>query len=495
MNSLGRPVGIFGGLLILLAYTLYVAATGEPLATLRKEPVFEPKPVSGKYGALGVASCAAQACHGSPEALLGPASLVELADPHAAVSWKSSYFAWTNHDQHANAYRSLESDLSKQIMLRLHRTKPATHDADCLACHANPTLATRTDETSRALHTEGVSCEACHGNADQWRAKHIAWPKQTARGQLYPDGMAKLYDLGVRAETCAGCHVGAPASGDMPLRDVNHDLIAAGHPRLMFEYATFLRNMPPHWTEKDRSRNGHPARPAGYEAQVWLVGQAACAEAALNLSAARAELAAAALTQSARGPELAEFNCFACHHNLKPDSWRAQPGHFEGRKIGGLLWNPSHRFFSTANDDVRSCLEKTLLVEKTISKPEATAALAKDAAEEWRKVRDKFVKPDREMINQTVEFLRPDESFWKKLDWDQAALLYTGLVAVENARRDLRRTRNEDAELTLIDLHRELRLPRILGEQQFNSPIDFKPEALREPFMKLLTDSPAKAPR
>jgi hypothetical protein len=315
--------------------------------------------------------------------------------------------------------------------------------------------------------------------------------------------MVKLYDLGVRAATCAGCHVGAAASGETPLRDVNHDLIAAGHPRLNFEFATYLRQMPPHWTERDRSRDGHPPRPAGYEAQVWLVGQAACAESALSLCAARAMLAAAALKRSenARWPEFAEFNCFACHHDLAPDSWRRQPNYFAGRKVGGLSLNLSRHLIAIADDDdVRACLQKTFLVEKKIADANATAALANDAAGAWRRLRDKFARPDREMINQTIEYMRPDDSFWKKLDWDQAAWLYGGCVAIENARRDpLRRTRNPHVddravEDILADLFRKLRLPRERGET-FDSPKTFTPEGLPDEFMKLFPKAPANAPR
>src|SRR5437870_3137050 len=87
--------------------------------------------------------------------------------------------------------------------------------------------------------------------------------------------MAHLSDPKVRAETCAGCHVGAPAGLGAPLRDMNHDLIAAGHPRLNFDYATYLRALPPHWAEKDRDVSPAALRPAGDEFPHWLVGRAA----------------------------------------------------------------------------------------------------------------------------------------------------------------------------------------------------------------------------
>ena len=51
----------------------------------------------------------------------------------------------------------------------------------------------------------------------------------------------------VQAQVCVGCHVGAPAKDGVPARDLNHDLMAAGHPRLIFELSSYQANMPPHW--------------------------------------------------------------------------------------------------------------------------------------------------------------------------------------------------------------------------------------------------------
>ena len=87
-------------------------------------------------------------------------------------------------------------------------------------------------------------------------------------------------------------------------RDVNHDLIAAGHPRLNFEFAAFSTNLPPHWNTK-RTK---PADPA----QAWKVGQAMSAHAAADLLAYRACPKAG----SAPWPEFAEYDCFACHREL-----------------------------------------------------------------------------------------------------------------------------------------------------------------------------------
>ena len=70
-------------------------------------------------------------------------------------------------------------------------------------------------------------------------------------------GFMDTKNLVSRIEQCAGCHIGQDARGGLPLRDVNHDLIAAGHPRLNFEFAAYHENQPKHWkSSAARGRGG-----------------------------------------------------------------------------------------------------------------------------------------------------------------------------------------------------------------------------------------------
>ena len=107
---------------------------------------------------------------------------------------------------------------------------------------------------------------------------------------------------------------------------MNHDLIAAGHPRLNFDYGTYLRSLPPHWAERDRDVSPPKLRPATDEFRHWLVGRAATTAASYRLLADRAT----------RGPwpELAEFDCYACHHGLSGE--KTKPF---GHRPGALVWN------------------------------------------------------------------------------------------------------------------------------------------------------------
>src|SRR5262249_11794199 len=156
-----------------------------------------------------------------------------------------------------------------------------------------------------------VSCEACHGPASRWDVEHIttAWAVPEGRKKrCEAAGMTWLNDLASRAKTCAGCHVGAAADKEkgLPLREVNHDLIAAGHPRLTFEFAVYSARMPHHWDERDRTRAGQPLVKRT-PVEEWEAGQLASARAGLTLLADRAQRAT---TNKAPWPEFAELDCY-----------------------------------------------------------------------------------------------------------------------------------------------------------------------------------------
>ncbi len=138
--------------------------------------------------------------------------------------------------------------------------------------------------------------------------------------------MKNTTDIAARAQVCAGCHVGQPDADGWPWRDVNHDLIAAGHPRLSFEFSAYMAMLPPHWNTKVNKDRFD-------ELYSWLVGQLTTADAALRLLQCRAKSAGSAadlkdhkensLVPSA-WPELSEYDCYACHHGLAGQRWRQE---------------------------------------------------------------------------------------------------------------------------------------------------------------------------
>ena len=289
--------------LLLLGYLVLGWAAGPaaapPLAPLPRQipQEFRTPP---RY--VGAASCAAMACHGG----IPPIG-------------QSEYTVWIQRDRHARAYSALYDDLATRIAENLGIERPE-QDRRCLVCHST---AIDLVHGPKFAIEDGVSCEACHGPAERWLAPHSRpeWKQLSVSDKAASFGMTHTKDLWTRAEICVRCHVGAPG------QDVNHDLIAAGHPALLFELDASTANMPPHWKE-----------PAGdlpaTAAETWAIGQAVSLKASLALLAGRA--------RSGPWPEFAEFDCGACHHALGSRRWRQTSG-YGPRAVGSTPWPNPHR--------------------------------------------------------------------------------------------------------------------------------------------------------
>lgn len=321
---------------------------------------------------VGAASCAAANCHGG--------------DPFRGVRG-AEHNVWLARDPHADSGATLDRAESDAIVRRLsqsplyaHLKDVAARDAaDCRACHSDEPLplfplgkgwgegqtevpnvesggssfssGTAADEPPARLHftsSEGVSCEACHGAASGWLAAHVqaGWKSRSAEAKAAL-GFIDTKHLPSRISQCAKCHIGSrgeAAAGQAP-RDVNHDLIAAGHPRLLWETAAYHALLPRHWTQPDN------------QAKLWAVGQAASAAAAAELLANRASAA-----ERGQGvwPEFAEYRCAACHQDLASIGWtRASgPSRVAGR-LGTAGWQSWH-FDLSMHLDLRSELSERI---------------------------------------------------------------------------------------------------------------------------------------
>jgi len=271
----------------------------------RAEPASTPAPaMKAELAQLtGTASCSGRACHGG----IGPSGTKSC-----------EYTTYILHDPHATRAFAVLSDERSKIMVRNLRGKdaPPEKDALCLSCHGRSALAATGE---RLGIDDAFGCESCHGSAEKWLRPHAAterWAKLSDAEQRQL-GFAPMTRLDDRARVCTQCHVG---SGE---RQVDHDLVAAGHPRLNFEFSTYLANLPRHWQpDKDAS-----------PASAWEVGQAVSAQAALELLAYRADE-----KNKRPWPEFAEYDCFACHHDLKADSGRIKRG-YGNRAPGTLPWS------------------------------------------------------------------------------------------------------------------------------------------------------------
>lgn len=366
--------------------------------------------------ALGQSSCSSVGCHGGGG---GGAT---------SAWWMSSAHEWAAADPHRRAFAVLTEPLAVAMMERLFPGEPekqrATEDARCLACHTNPSLAATTDPHAVSLRREGVSCEACHGNAGGWLGPHTGFGQNRDAGYA-ASGMAKLYDLGERALACAGCHVGAPAGNGLPLRDMNHDMIAAGHPRLNFDFATYQFMLPRHWHERDRATG---ATDPDFEARAWLVGRVAHAEAACRLTADRTK-------RAETWPEYAEYSCVACHHRIAdPKAKYPAP---TGRPLGSLPWQP---IWPVTGPTERSRLGGEAfdrfvgVMQRPRPGPDA-APLAETAAKSLAETRTAIaarnykVSADAELLRRLTDLAPP--SAW---DRDLTEQVYHGAAALARAK-------------------------------------------------------------
>jgi hypothetical protein len=242
---------------------------------------------------LGNATCGSAFCH------------------DAAQPWKTSavmqneFSQWKAHDPHAKAYNTLTSDAAKKIANNLNIATPE-QEKRCLDCHANNVSV---EKRGRQFSiTDGVSCEACHGGADRWLGVHVSGTGDHA--QNIASGMYPTDKPQARAALCASCHVGNAN------KFVDHQMISSGHPRLAFELNTYTATGASHFHISDeyKKRKGIPD-----DMQSWAIGQAETARLLMNGIADQTRF------NKGSNPELAFFDCYACHHSMSTQQWLARP--------------------------------------------------------------------------------------------------------------------------------------------------------------------------
>ncbi|TVP98956.1 MAG: hypothetical protein EA381_11125 [Planctomycetaceae bacterium] len=260
-------------------------------------------------GWLGRDSCAASTCHGGPLR-----SDSDGVFPH----WNSSQTAFEAHDPHGRSGSTLAGDWSRRIVIGLDATAASSaqrfHQVvaeRCASCHSPREHSHRdTAEVGSAGLWEGVSCEACHGPAAEWLEPHLKSDWQVT---------APMRDLGryvARVETCVRCHVGSRRE-DGVIRDMNHDLIAAGHPALRFEPWSALQRLPLHGGG-DLPTDGLATLDGESERRRQSVGRLIALRAAVRLTGERfQDLRQSSVVPAAVWPELSDYDCFACHQPLR----------------------------------------------------------------------------------------------------------------------------------------------------------------------------------
>jgi hypothetical protein len=411
-------------------------------------PLLSALPQADDY--MGVGRCASPACHG------GPAT---ASNDLRKGKWNSSYTIWVEKDRkHAQAYNVLHNEQSKNIARNLGLSGKPYEEARCLACHST---VSEVSHDGRAIEADGVSCEACHGAARNWLTDHYARDFNRATSR-----MADTVNMASRAEICVACHVGSRGADGLPARNMDHDMIAAGHPRLTFEFRTYLASMPRHWNDsKEKSRKD-------YAAHTWAVGQVAAAEGALRLLAARAKAAA---DGKGRWPEFSEYNCFTCHHGLAVNSYRQRtPRERPGRYVWGSWYLPTTRLLASGFPDNAGLLTKAETARQHMSAPfpsaEAVASSGTAAADCMRALRTivDCTTFDRKVMDPILAATVAQPA----TDWDMACGQYLFLRAVYSNRAEFDAPLKAMGELLQYRDVKQENGPPI----RYNSPFDFDPD-------------------
>ena len=374
---------------------------------------------------LGTNSCAAGSCHGG----------ARLSEGRSFAA----YQIWIRKDPHSMAYEVLSNERSDRMMRLLYAKEDgppphATKEARCLNCHV--TTETNGDIPSPpAPHfvADGVGCESCHGPARKWLGIHstMEWKGLSAETKTSLGFVDTTSDLAGRARLCAQCHVGSPG------KDVNHDLIAAGHPRLDFEFSACHANLPNHWNvNSHRSAEIKDVEddPA-FEAKAWLTGQLVTAQTSLRLLQYRTE-------EPQPWPELSEYACFSCHHDLKEKSWYQAKVRSKSESIGRLSWGTwNYGTFPALVPDVdasrqfeslRTTLQNSFGEREEIHRRAGDLDKVLDKLIQEESDRD-YSKPglDKLALQMIVNSRQGD---LPAQSWDQTAQLYLAAVAISLAR-------------------------------------------------------------
>ncbi|MEX0818608.1 MAG: multiheme c-type cytochrome, partial [Pirellulaceae bacterium] len=293
---------------------------------------------------LGVDRC--ERCHQAPTKADVDNRVTDFVLLNESKVWMS--------DIHSRAYQLIDpaiSSLSKQICDKLH-IADISQAQQCLSCHSN-----WLQGNDRPLtYDRGVACESCHGPSEHWDVPHSSadWRKKPVAEKIAL-GMIDVRNPIERAEQCFGCHIGSAAEGKI----LTHEMYAAGHPPLPgIEIESFAQQMPRHWRYLDEKVTDAISNRSGDEtgdtpfaffdeflrenhrylkldeqdvnkqtashnhraAAVVLGGVIALRE---SLERIR-DFASDAPPRASVWPELATFDCRACHHELATASWRQQ---------------------------------------------------------------------------------------------------------------------------------------------------------------------------
>jgi hypothetical protein len=182
-----------------------------------------------------------------------------------------------------------------------------TRSEKCLGCHA-PDVKLAPNSGHRKI--DGVSCEHCHGPAQEWLQAHVEKDWQSKKSSYYGRGFYDNANFKLRAERCASCHT-----------EIDHEIVAGGHPPLQFEMVAYAQIMK-HWDDQE----DQPPGSFSVDPTLWAVGQVVGLKNLLDMVATRA--GDANYQAIGKFSHFESKNCYQCHHKLVADAIRQARGHY-----------------------------------------------------------------------------------------------------------------------------------------------------------------------
>jgi hypothetical protein len=328
-----------------------------------------------------------------------------------------------------------------------------------------------------------------------------AWKKLTRIEKERDQGLRDLWDPAKRAALCCSCHIGSAAEGKV----VTHEMYAAGHPPLpSFELNAFSEAMPRHWetlSEKvARTKNKEfYKRVHGFAAdaddndQVRILAVSSAVEfrSTIQLMHDLAEREAnSPNAKEPTWPELAAFDCYACHHELKSESWRqlrpssGRPGRPALRQWPMALLSVAFPDTATPNNDMlsvdftRKMRDLQAALDKTPFGDAKTVAEKAEALMNWSKNQEQSAQAARYDHGATQRMLQTlfHRSGTELLDFDSARQLAWALQTLLPA-ADAKAAQQERVKKRLGFLSSQLQLELPKGQKRIAE--DFLPDVLK----------------
>ncbi len=367
---------------------------------------FDRKPTS-------ISGCMTSACHGASVAPDTP-------------TWQRSGKIWFDQDPHAQAYTDLLTQSSQRIVEKLsNRSQSVSSDEyrqfleeKCVSCHAS-------EHAPAEQRTLGVDCQSCHGPADAWDQTHYSKQWQSLGAKRFDQTrMLNMESISSRAAICSSCHVGE-LNRQGREREVDHRLMAAGHPAMHFDFELFSQRYPKHWAVSETSST----ESHGNSFRQWQIGKLQASIVRLKLLAARVE--PVSTSGSARDwPELTEYSCYSCHHKLDSPSWRPPRG-----STNSFVWDSwltsqldiainekSSASLSRHLAELKAAMEKSLPNAPQVR--EMSISLLRLLEIELATKLDAKADANSEMQNLQSQLGRVLKNERKLVDWESAAQWY-----------------------------------------------------------------------